>query len=290
MTPTCVTCIFSQALRVCQTLGVDDKTTKEVLDAVGCMVPTWCFDENPPQVAARVYPEIATILKTDDIYADFKKEAARHAEAFLPYVEGMIEKSGDRFHAALKAAVAGNVIDLAATRMFDLEEEVAKVFDTPFAIDDSASLREALQRAKSVLVIGDNAGEHLFDKVLMKELKNLFPHISLGYAVRGVPIINDVTVKEAKEAGIDEVAEILDSGVDTPGLDLSRASDAFKKRYHKADVILSKGMGNYECLNDTSTRPTWFLLKVKCEVVAASLGRQVGDIICYEGCQGANHA
>ena len=283
MTPTCVTCIFSQALRVCETLGVDDATTKKVLDAVGCSVPEWSFDETPPQVAARVYPMIAEILETDDIYRDFKEEATEHAKAFLPYIEAMIDKSVDTFHSALKAAVAGNVIDLAATERFDLEEEVAKVFETPFAIDDSGEMREMLRSASEVLVIGDNAGEHIFDKVLMQRLKTLFPQIRLGYVVRGVPIINDVTLKEAEDAGIGEVADIIDSGVDTPGLDLSRMGEEMRRRYESADLIISKGMGNYESLNDTSTRPTFYLLKVKCNVVAASLGREVGDIICYKG-------
>ncbi|WP_456382244.1 damage-control phosphatase ARMT1 family protein [Hydrogenimonas sp.] len=283
MTPTCITCIFSQGLRVCETLEVDDETTKRVLEAVGCDIPGWSYDETPPQVAARVYPMIGNILGTDDIYRDSKREAVEHARAFLPYVEAMIERSVDRFHAALKAAVAGNVIDLAATERFDLEEEVARVFDTPFAIDDSGRLREMLAEAKRVLVIGDNAGEHLFDKILMATLRELFPQIRLGYVVRGVPIINDVTRKEAEEAGIDEVAEIVDSGVDTPGLDPSRMSDEMRRRYEEADLIISKGMGNYESLNDVSTRPTFHLLKVKCRVVAASLGREVGDIICYEG-------
>lgn len=280
LTPECVTCIFSQALRVCEKLQVDKATTKAVLDRVGCMVPTWRFDETPPQVAARVYPAIAEILETDDIYRDFKREATEHAKAFIPYVEAMINQSDDQFHAALKAAVAGNVIDLAATKQFDLKEEVAKVFETPFAIDDSSALRQLLETAKNVLVIGDNAGEHLFDKVLMKQLVRLFPKIELGYVVRGEPIINDITVLEAKEAGIDEVATIIDSGVNTPGLDLSRASDTMKRAYERADVIIAKGMGNYESLNDRSTRPTFFLLKVKCNVVANSLGRNVGDIVC----------
>ncbi|BDY13349.1 damage-control phosphatase ARMT1 family protein [Hydrogenimonas cancrithermarum] len=283
MTPECVACIFSQALRVCETLHVDKETTKKVLDTIGCMVPQWRFDETPPQVAARVYPKIAEILQTDDIYRDFKREATEHAKAFLPYIEAMIDKSVDPFHAALKAAVAGNVIDLAATEQFDLEEEVAKVFETPFAIDDSGELRTMLESARRVLVVGDNAGEHLFDKVLMQRLKTLFPKLWIGYAVRGVPIINDVTIKEAEEAKIDEVAEIVDSGVDTPGLDLSRASGVMRAAYENADVVIAKGMGNYESLSDTLTRPTFFLLKVKCNVVASSLGRDVGDIICYKG-------
>ena len=280
MTPTCVNCIFSQALRVCQTLHVDEATTKKVLDRVACMVPTWRLEETPPQVAAGVYPAIGKILGREDIYRDYKADATRRAQKLLPTVETAVNRSADRFEAALKAAVAGNVIDLAATQIFNLEDEVAKVFHTSFAIDDSAALRQRLSQAESVLVIGDNAGEHIFDKLMMQELKTLFPRISLGYVVRGRPIINDVTLAEAKAAGIDEIAQIIDSGVDTPGLDLARASQEFLKRYEAADVIIAKGMGNYESLNDTSTRPTWFLLKIKCDVVAASLGKQVGDIIC----------
>jgi uncharacterized protein with ATP-grasp and redox domains len=283
MTPECVTCIFSQALRVCETLHVDKETTKKVLDSVACMVPTWRFDETPPQVAARVYPKIAEILHTDDIYRDFKREATEHAWRFIPYIESMIERSVDTFHASLKAAVAGNVIDLAATAQFDLEEEVQKVFDTPFAIDDSGALRSRLQNAKRLLVIADNTGEHLFDKVMMQRFRKLFPNLWIGYAVRGVPIINDVTYDEAKAAGIDEVAEIIDSGVDTPGLDLARANARMREAYEAADLVIAKGMGNYESLNDCSSRPTFFLLKVKCNVVAASLKRKVGDIVCYQG-------
>jgi len=117
----------------------------------------------------------------------------------------------------------------------------------------------------------------------MQTFKELFPDLWIGYAVRGRPIINDVTIQEAEDAGIGDVAEILDSGVDTPGLDLDRANDGFLEVYESSDVVLAKGMGNYESLNDRSTRPTWFLLKIKCEVVAASLDGEVGEIICYKG-------
>jgi len=282
LTPTCVTCIFSQSLRVCETLQIDSETTKKVLDSVAGMIPEWSFDETPPQVAARVYPEIAKLLQTDDIYYDFKHEATERAKAFIPFVEEMIDKHNDKFYASLKAAVAGNVIDLAAQQQFDLEEEVVKVFDSPFEIDDSEELRKILQNSKNLLVVGDNAGEHLFDKVMMKCLKENFEDLNIFYAVRGKPIINDITIKDALEAKIDEVAEIVDSGVDTPGLDLSRASDKMLSVYKQADVVLAKGMGNYESLNGISTQPTFFLLKVKCSVVAESLGRNVGEIICYK--------
>jgi len=282
LTPTCVTCIFSQSLRVCETLQIESGTTKKVLDSIAGMIPEWSFSETPPQVAARVYPKIAKLLQTDDIYCDFKREATERAKAFIPFVEEMIDKHNDKFYASLKAAVAGNVIDLAAMEQFDLEEEVTKVFDLPFKIDDSEELRKILQNSKTLLIVGDNAGEHIFDKVMMKYFKEVFSNLHIFYAVRGKPIINDITIEDALSAGIDEVAEIVDSGVDTPGLDLSRASEIMVSVYKQADVVLAKGMGNYESLNGISTRPTFFLMKVKCSVVAESLGRNVGDIICYK--------
>ncbi len=281
--PECVTCIFSQALRVCEILHVEKERTKRVLDEVALMIPGFSFSETPPQVAARVYPKIAQLLGVDDIYAEYKKEATRHAMRLLPAVKKRVLESGDRLHAALKASVAGNVIDLAATHSFDLEEEVERVFETPFAIDDSEELRKRLQSARRLLLIGDNAGEHLFDKLLMETISEICPQLEIGYAVRGRPIINDITAQDAKEAGIDEVADIIDSGVDTPGFDPARLSREARKYYEMSDLVIAKGMGNYESLNDASTKPTFYLMKVKCSVVAASLGREIGDIVCYEG-------
>jgi len=282
LTPTCINCIFSQSLRVCETLKIDDKTTKKVLDSVAGMVHKWSFNETPPQIAAQVYPEIAKLLQRDDIYRDFKYEATKHAKTFIPFVKKMIDMHNDKFYASLKVAVVGNVIDLAAQKQFDLQEEVSKVFDLPFKIDDSKKLYKILQKSKNLLVVGDNTGEHLFDKVMMQHLKESFDNLNIFYAVRGKPIINDVTLKEAIDAGIDEVAEIIDSGVDTPGLDLGRASNKMLSVYENSDVILAKGMGNYESLNGISTRPTFFLLKVKCSVVAKSLDCNIGDIVCYK--------
>ena len=95
-----------------------------------------------------------------------------------------------------------------------------------------------------------------------------------------MPIINDVTLKEAREIGIDEVATIVDSGVDTPGLDYSRASNDFMKIYNSMDLILAKGMGNYEALDEVNDSRIYYLLKVKCSVVASNIGANLGDLVC----------
>jgi uncharacterized protein with ATP-grasp and redox domains len=163
---------------------------------------------------------------------------------------------------------------------FDLKEELQKIFHTNLAIDDSKELKNLLKNSKEVVVLGDNAGEHVFDKLFIKTLKELFPHISFYYFVRGKPIINDVTVKEANDINFNEVCEVINSGVTTPGFVYDLASSEAQKLFKKCDLVISKGMGNYECLSPTFKSPVCFLLKVKCGVVANSLTKEIGDIIC----------
>jgi hypothetical protein len=182
--------------------------------------------------------------------------------------------------AILKTAVVGNVIDLAAEVSFDLQDAISSVFSTPFEHDDSILLSDALSQAKTVLYIGDNAGEHIFDALTIRSLQKLYPNLSVSYMVRGNPIINDVTMKEALEAGMETFCTLMDSGVPTPGFEYSLASPDAKNLFDTADLIIAKGMGNYECLTPVKRPNICFLLKVKCSVVAASLGREIGDIVC----------
>ncbi len=238
------------------------------------------FSQTPPEVATPVYEEMAKILHKKDIYDEIKALSTKKALSLLPLLKKQLETSDDPFMTALKIAVAGNVIDLASEITFDLDEELEKIFHTDFAEDDSKALAELLQKAKSVVILGDNAGEHVFDKLFVQTLQNLYSQVKFHYFVRGKPIINDVTLKEAKEIGFDTVCEVIDSGVDTPGFVYTRANEKAKKLFDTADVVISKGMGNYECLTPSHKSPIAFLLKVKCNVVAASLGREVGDIVC----------
>ena len=98
--------------------------------------------------------------------------------------------------------------------------------------------------------------------------------------VRGNFIINDVTMKEAYEANMDQVCTLMDSGVNTPGFVYERATQESQNLFDSADVILAKGMGNYECMTPTTRKNICFLLKIKCSVVSRSLGHEIGSIIC----------
>lgn len=276
----CVECIVNQSYRVCDAIDTPLKLKEQITSSIKKMSKEFSRDKKPPEIAADVYEKMSLLANKEDLYDELKALSTQKALSFVPLLEKKLLNSSDKLLTATKIAVAGNVIDLAAVVEFDLEEELSKVFETNFAHDNFEKLREKLVDAKSVLVIGDNVGEHIFDYMFVRTLKELYPDVSYSYMVRGNPIINDVTIKEAKEAGFDKLCSLVDSGVNTPGFTYNRANAYSKELFDSADLVITKGMGNYECLSDTHRSNLCFLLKVKCEVVASSLNKYVGDIIC----------
>lgn len=276
----CISCIINQSAKVASAIGASSELSKRLTDTVEQMSKSFSYDDTPPAIASYVYEEMSRLAQKPDLYDDVKELSTKKALSFVPHLTDKIGISKDKLLTATKIAVAGNVIDLAAEVEFDLDEELEKIFHTDFACDDFLKMEHELSCASSVLIIGDNAGEHIFDKLFVQTLKELYPQAAFYYMVRGVPIINDVTMQEAIEAGLDEVCEIVDSGVNTPGFTYSRANAYAQKLFDGADLIISKGMGNYECMSPSHRSGICFLLKVKCGVVAASLQKEVGDIIC----------
>lgn len=276
----CVECIINQSAKVANAIHADESLSKELVSTVTDMSKTFSFKDTPPEIASYVYEKMALIAHKDDLYDEVKELSTKKALSFVPLLKKELSNSTDKLLTATKIAVAGNVIDLAAEVEFDLEEELEKIFDTEFAHNDFSIFAQKLSSAKSVLVVGDNVGEHIFDYMLMETLRELYPSAKFYYMVRGNPIINDVTLKETKEAGFEKICEVVDSGVNTPGFVYSRATSHAKELFDTADLVISKGMGNYECMSPSHRRDICFLLKIKCGVVAASLKKEVGDIVC----------
>ncbi|MCD6433537.1 MAG: DUF89 family protein [Sulfurimonas sp.] len=277
---TCVECIINQSLKVAQAIEATEELSSKLKNSVEEMSRDFSFSLTPPEIASSVYEKMAEIANKEDIYDEVKKLSTQKSLSFVPLLKTKLSTSQDKLLTATKIAVAGNVIDLAAAVQFDLEDELEKVFDTEFGHNDFKKLECELIKAKSVVILGDNVGEHIFDYMFVEILKELFPNVNYSYMVRGNPIINDVTMKEAKEAGFDKLCDLVDSGVNSPGFAYSRATSHAKKLFDEADLVISKGMGNYECLSPTHRKNICFLLKVKCEVVADSLNQEVGDIVC----------
>lgn len=276
----CVGCIINQSIKVANAIKASPSLHNELTSTVESMSSDFSFSDSPPEIAADVYEKMALIANKYDLYDEVKEHSTQKALSFVPFLKEKISSSQNKLLTATKIAVAGNVIDLAAEVEFDLHEELEMIFDTHFSHNDFDMLKENLTKAKRVLVIGDNVGEHIFDYIFIETLQEIYPEIDFSYMVRGNPIINDVTIKEAKEAGFDKLCELVDSGVNTPGFTYNRATRDSQELFDTADLVISKGMGNYECLSPSHRNKICFLLKVKCNVVANSLKKEVGDIIC----------
>ena len=276
----CVGCIVNQSVRVADAIKADKELKQELTLHVENLSKDFSYKDTPPEIASYVYEDLARLANKDDLYDEVKKASTKKALSFKPLLEEKLKNSDNKLLTATKIAVAGNVIDLAAQVEFDLEDELDKIFHTEFTHDDFKVFEKKIKTSKKILVIGDNVGEHIFDYMFIETLQKLAPHVEIYYMVRGTPIINDVTMLEAKEVGFDKLCKLVDSGVNTPGFVYNRATKYSQKLFDEVDLVVSKGMGNYECLSPSHRKDICFLLKVKCNVVARSLGKEVGDIIC----------
>ena len=269
----CFPCFLNQALRAARIATDDEKKIKTILDEVGMMLKNIPLDSTPPKSGRLIYNKVKKITGNRDPYKKLKEESTQKALSLYPYLKNRIEKSKDRLLTAIRIAIAGNIIDFGTNWGMDIETETYKVLDMRFAVCDFDGFKNKLDKATKVLYLGDNAGECVFDRILIEEIKK-----PVTYVVRGVPIINDATYEDAVQAGIDRVATIMSSGTDAPGTILETCNPEFKKIYKNSEFIISKGQGNYEALSKEK-RPIFFLLKIKCNVVADDIGVNTGDIV-----------
>ena len=269
----CIPCFFTQALKAARIAGADENMQKRILDEVSKLVPDFPLDSTPPEMGRIVYQLVNRLTGNEDPFREIKKSSNQLILNLYPELKMMIENSKDRVLTAVRLATAGNIIDYGAPTSFEIEEEVANCLKSNFAVFDYSEFKQALDNAESILYLGDNAGEIVFDKLLIEELgKNVI------YVVRDKPIINDALIEDARDCGVDKIARVISSGSDAPGTVLNLCSREFLEIYHKAPLIISKGQGNFEALSEEKA-PIFYLLKVKCPVIAKDIGCKVNDLI-----------
>ena len=269
----CLPCFMSQALRAGRMATKDEKKIKELLDKVGCMIKDIPMDNTPPETGDLIYQKVREITGVEDPYKRIKESNINEALALYPKLKQEVNNLDNRLLTAIRIAIAGNVIDLGVGKEFNILKDVEKILVQEFAILDFEEFANQLENAKSILYLGDNAGESVFDKILIEELNK-----PVTYVVRDVPVINDVTFEDAISSGLNEVAEIISSGSSAPGTILNLCNDTFLEKFNNADMIISKGQGNYEGLSNVN-RSVFFLLKAKCHVIANNLNVKENDIV-----------
>jgi uncharacterized protein with ATP-grasp and redox domains len=273
----CYSCFLRQALDGARCAGADEGKQHRVLAHVLDLLKRVEPSRTPPEVGDEVHHIVRRICGNGDPYRAEKDTSTRQALALYPQLKRQVQGSVDPLDVALRLSIAGNIIDLGPGRSYDLWGTVERLLSQPFALDDRAALWKQLNRASEVLYLADNAGETVFDRILIEALD-----VPVTYAVKGGPVLNDATLEDARAAGLDEAAALIDTGSDAPGTILDRCSPAFRAVYDAAELVIAKGQANYETLSGAGPR-VFFLLQTKCPVIARDVGVPVGSIVVAQG-------
>lgn len=230
---------------------------------------------NSPALAGVLHALVRKRTGVADPYQGVKRANIREALAVYPLLQSFLEEQTDRLYWALKIAATGNIIDAATGTARDLKESLMQELTKEFALCDLEEFRKELATAKDLLIIGDNAGETVFDRLLMESL----PELTITYAVRGEPVLNDATAEDVRASGFAPRIHVVSTGGQSPGLILDECTPEFKALFYGADLVLCKGQGNYEALMEEKERSLYFLLKAKCPMLAKELGVQRNDYV-----------
>jgi len=242
------------------------------------------FDENrdaAPILGKVAYGIISEILGDSDPYLTLKQESNKLALSLYEDIEEIIRKSEDPLFEAIIVSALGNTIDFASQHEMNLIADIKNFTPEDLVINDYTDFKNSLEKAKYLLIVGDNSGEIVFDKLLIQTLKVFYHNLEIIYSVRSAPIINDATIEDAKFISLTELVHVIDS-CSSPGVDLTSCSSEFIERFYQKDgVILSKGQGNFESLYrvDIPEKDVYYLLKAKCNLMERIFDVKMGDLI-----------
>lgn len=274
----CLPCVLRQVLEASRLATDRFEVHEAIMQEATALLSKYRQFRNAPELGGRMHEIVKRHTGVHDPYREVKEVSIREALQVYPFLERFLAEKvepAERLYWALKIAATGNIIDAAlgngATWLKNLEAEMVK----PFAVCDLTRFQRELERAKNLLIIGDNAGETVFDRLLLDYLSDF----EIIYAVRGEPVINDATVDDVRASGFDPRIKVVSTGATTPGLILEECTEEFVTLFYQADLVISKGQGNFEALMDEEGRGLFFLLKAKCPQVAAVLGVQVNDYV-----------
>lgn len=277
----CIPCFVRQAHDALRQVTPDDEElVHRTLQRVMRAAAEFPLESTPPAMAQTTHRIIREQTGNPDPYAAIKTESTRMALGIADEVRGVIRSAIDPFKMAVRFSIAGNIMDFALAskwNRFNLSDFVEQT--RLHALDDTEveKLRQAAREARSILVLGDNAGEAVFDRLLIEQLGGG----DVFYAVKGAPVINDVTLEDARASGLGEVAELVENGSDAPGTILADCNSGFRGLFHEAGLVMAKGQANYETLSACNRR-LFFLTQVKCPVIGRDMGREVGDWVIQE--------
>jgi damage-control phosphatase, subfamily I len=272
----CIPCIVRQTLDSVRLATPDEAVHQRVLREVLRTAAEMDLRRTPPEMAQWIHRRIREHVSQSDPYRQIKDRFNRMALELYPTLQQWVEDSNKPMETAVRLAIAGNVIDFGVNNQVN-EAQVRQSVKHSLSASLDADLDEffrAVSDAERILYLADNAGEIVFDRLLIERM----PPGKVTVVVRGFPVINDATMTDAEDAGLVELVEVIDNGSDAPGTILGDCSRSFRDRFDEADLIIAKGQGNYETLSEVD-KDIYFLLKVKCPVIARDIGSEMHSLV-----------
>lgn len=273
----CIPCFMRQALEAARMATDDERLQEDVLRSTATLMANICFTSKPPEIAHKVHALVREITGNSDPYKRVKEHDNTMALKLYPKLKEFVEESDDRLYAAVKLAAAGNIIDYGVDHAFDVEATIKDVLGKDFAVDHYERFKNCVDDSENITYLADNAGELLFDRILIEELGDRI----VTLVVKGGPIINDATLADVKACGLEGSVELDFLGNGSPETGPERMDEGFIRKLRDADLVLSKGQGNYEGFS--SEEYIFFLLLAKCPLIAGDIGVRKGDMVFLRG-------
>ena len=280
--PNCINCILDQVAKISKMKNLGDEKfvlLKDVLKTLS----TEDYSKTSPEVYGNIWKQIVEYFDGEDIYKDIKAQYNAKFLTYVPEIEKAINKSENPLRMALATAIQGNLLDLAITRNFSLEDllsAIEKIEHTPFGIDDSKVLLDKIKSSNKILYVGDNCGEIVFDRVFIETIKKYYPNLDIYYVVRGFSAVNDILLEDALQVGMDKFATIIENGDTSLGTVLDRCTDELNTLYNDVDLVIAKGQGNFESLSEKPRENLFYLLLTKCKLIADAFNVDTMSIVC----------
>lgn len=274
----CRTCFLRTYTRLFEKFNASAQQKEKFLESFNKI--TEKLDQiSAPEIQQELSEKFTDLIGVSDPFFEEKRECNIKALDIYDRWKNTAFKLKDAFDTTLRLAIAGNIMDYGASDDFDLDSVIIKVLHSKFAIDHSNQLRDKIETANNILYLGDNAGEIVFDRLFIET--NLSDKVT--YVVKGGPVLNDVTIRDAEDVAMEHSAKVITNGYNAPSTVLNKCSDEFIQAYNSADLIISKGQGNLEGLINENDNRIFFLLMVKCTVIAENLNVKKGDFVVFNG-------
>jgi uncharacterized protein with ATP-grasp and redox domains len=275
--PECYSCILQQFVSEMNLLDLDLDTQTRLVKEGLILFGEAEDSATAPDLSGKLHAMLRDREGDVDAYEESKRNSHQIAMDYEEDLQRLLEEGPDKFTQSLKISATGNLVDVIYAREYHLWDEVENSVNQDLLGEGIEDFRQKLSEAPHLLYLADNVGETVFDKVFIESL-----NIPVIYAVKGGPILNDATLEDARAAGIDQIAEIVETGSRSPGTILNQCTDEFRKLFNESPLVLAKGQGNYETLDEQGEK-IFFLLRLKCPIISREIGFPHGSLVFKQG-------